>query len=152
GDYRNATRAIAMLKEQRGAKQPFFFGCGFSKPHSPPQAPKKFYDLYPVEKIPLPADFAAKPTPPPGFPERSVPPRNSDLFIGREASEKEAREVKRAYWASVSFLDEQVGRVLAALDEFGLRDNTIVVFWGDHGYHLGEKGKWSKHGSLWEVG
>jgi arylsulfatase A-like enzyme len=81
-----------------------------------------------------------------------VPPRNRDLFIGREASEKEAREVKRAYWASVSFLDEQVGRVLAALDEFGFRDNTIVVFWGDHGYHLGEKGKWSKHGSLWEVG
>jgi arylsulfatase A-like enzyme len=60
--------------------------------------------------------------------------------------------MKRAYWAAVSFVDAQVGRVLAALDELELGRNTIVVFWGDHGYHLGEKGKWSKHSSLWEVG
>jgi len=152
GDYKNATRGDRDAEGAARRETAVFLWMRFSKPHSPPQAPKKFYDLYPTEKIPLPADFAAKPTVPPGFPDRSVPPRNSDLFIGREASEKEAREVKRAYWASVSFLDEQVGRVLAALDEFGLRDNTIVVFWGDHGYHLGEKGKWSKHGSLWEVG
>ena len=152
GDYKNATRAIEMLEAQRGATQPFLLACGFSKPHSPPTAPRKFFDLYDVNTIPLPADFAAKPTPPAGFPARSVPERNSDLFIGREASEQEAREVKRAYWASVSFMDAQVGRVLAALDELGLRENTIVVFWGDHGYHLGEKGKWSKHGSLWEIG
>ena len=152
GDYKSATRAIEMLRQHRNDARPFLLACGFSKPHSPPTAPKKFFDLYPVEKIPLPRDFAAKPAAPPGFPERSVPARNSDLFIGRDASENEAREVKRAYWASVSFMDAQVGRVLAALDELGLRDNTIIVFWGDHGYHLGEKGKWSKHGSLWEVG
>jgi uncharacterized sulfatase len=60
--------------------------------------------------------------------------------------------MKRAYWASVSFVDAQVGRVLAALKETGLERNTIVVFWGDHGYHLGEKGKWSKHNSLFETG
>ena len=64
----------------------------------------------------------------------------------------EAREMIRAYYASVSFMDEQVGRVLSALDGLGLRDKTIVVFWGDHGYHLGEKGKWSKAYSLFEVG
>ena len=58
----------------------------------------------------------------------------------------------RAYYASVSFVDEQVGRVLNTLDRLKLRDNTIVVFWGDHGYHLGEKGKWSKAYSLFDVG
>ncbi len=151
GDYRSATRTIDYLQKSRTAAQPFFIACGFSKPHSPPTAPKRFFDLYDVNTIPLPADFASKPTVPAGFPERSVPARSGDLFIGRDASEQAAREMKRAYWASVSFVDAQVGRVLAALDELGLRENTIIVFWGDHGYHLGEKGKWSKHNSLWEV-
>jgi arylsulfatase A-like enzyme len=152
GDYKSATRAIEYLEKHGKGAKPFFVACGFSKPHSPPTAPRKMFDLYDVDKIPLPADFASKPAAPAGFPERSVPTRNGDLFIGREASEREAREVKRAYWAAVSFVDAQVGRVMAALDRLGLRENTIVVFWGDHGYHLGEKGKWSKHNSLWEVG
>lgn len=151
GDYKSATQAIKYLRDHRNDAQPFLVACGFSKPHSPPTAPKKFFDLYDVNKIPLPPDFASKPTVPAGFPARSVPERNGDLFIGREASEQAAREMKRAYWASVSFVDAQVGRVLAALDELGLRENTIIVFWGDHGYHLGEKGKWSKHNSLWEI-
>lgn len=155
GDYRNATRAIELLKnygaKERANAQPFFLACGFSKPHSPPGAPQRFYDLYDVNKIPLPRDFASRPTVPAGFPELSVVPRNTDLFIGRDASEAQAREMKRAYWASASFLDSNVGRVLAALDELGLRDSTIVVFWGDHGYHLGEKGRWSKAYSLWDV-
>ena len=75
-----------------------------------------------------------------------------DLFIRRDASEAEACEVIRAYWASTTFTDFNVGRVLAALDRLKLREKTIIVFWGDHGYHLGEKGKWSKHNSLYEVG
>jgi iduronate 2-sulfatase len=151
-DYRTATRTIEYLRRHGRSDAPFFIACGFSKPHSPPTAPRKMFDLYDVAKIPLPADFARTPTVPAGFPERSVPARNGDLFIGREASEAEAREFKRAYWASISFVDAQVGRVMAALDELGLAEDTIIVFWGDHGYHLGEKGKWSKHGSLWEVG
>jgi iduronate 2-sulfatase len=151
-DYERATRAIDMLKQYKDASQPFFLICGFTNPHSPPRAPQKFYDLYDVNKIPLPVDFASRPTVPPGFPAVSVAPRNTDLFIGnREASEAAAREMKRAYWAATSFMDEQAGRVLRALDEFGLRDNTIVVFWGDHGYHLGEKGRWSKAYSLFDV-
>ncbi len=151
-DYKSATRTIEYLRKYGRGNRPFFVACGFSKPHSPPTAPRKMFDLYDVDRILLPADFAATPTVPAGFPARSVPPRNGDLFIGREASVAQAREMKRAYWAAVSFVDAQVGRVIAALDELDLGRNTIVVFWGDHGYHLGEKGKWSKHSSLWEVG
>lgn len=148
-DYRMATSAIEFLEKYKD--QPFFLAIGSAKPHSPPAAPKKFFDLYDAEKIPLPPDFATRPTAPPGFPEISVASRNTDLFIGRDASPAEAREMIRAYYASVSFMDEQVGRVLDALDRLKLREKTIIVFWGDHGYHLGEKGRWSKAYSLFEV-
>ncbi len=150
GDYRTATRAVEYM--ERHKDRPFFLAVGFAKPHSPPAAPKKFFDLYDSSKIQLPPDFAPRPAAPPGFPEISIPKRNADLFIGREASQTEAREMIRAYYASVSFMDAQVGRVLDALDRLKLRDKTIIVFWGDHGYHLGEKGKWSKAYSLYEVG
>jgi iduronate 2-sulfatase len=149
GDYRAATRAIEYLEKYKD--KPFFLAFGESKPHSPPSAPKKFFDMYDVEKIPLPKDFANRPTVPEGFPEISVAKRNTDLFIGRDASEAQAREMIRAYYASTSFMDAQVGRVLDALDRLKLRDNTIIVFFGDHGYHLGEKGRWSKAYSLFDV-
>ena len=150
GDFKAATRAIQYIEKYK--VQPFFLGLGFVKPHSPPAAPKKFFDMYDVNKIPLPVDYGTKPKALPGAPEISIAPRNSDLFIGRDSTPETAREMKRAYWASVSFVDEQVGRVLDALDNNGLRDKTIIVLWGDHGYHLGEKGKWSKGYSLYEVG
>lgn len=148
-DYHTALRGIQLLEKYKD--QPFFIAVGFAKPHSPPTAPKKFFDLYDAKSIPLPPDFDAWPTLPVGFPTPSVPPRSSDLFIGRHASEQEAREVKRAYWASASWTDWNIGRVLEAVDRLGLTDNTIIVYFGDHGYHLGEKGKWSKHNSLFEV-
>ncbi len=150
GDYKTATRAIDYL--ERYKDKTFFLAVGFVKPHSPPTAPRKLFDLYDVARVPLPSDFALRPAPPPGFPELSVPRRNADLFIGRDASPEQAREMTRAYWASTSFMDAQVGRVLDALERLGLKENTVVVFWGDHGYHLGEKGKWSKAYSLFEVG
>ena len=103
-------------------------------------------------KGPAAARLRARPTVPEGYPKRSVPARNSDLFIARDATPEAAREMIRAYWAALTYTDWNVGRVLAELDRLGLRDRTIVVFWGDHGYHLGEKGKWSKHQSLFEVG
>ncbi len=148
-DYKIADRAIAYLQKYKD--KPFFLACGFTKPHSPPTAPQKFFDMYDPSQVQLPVDFAAEPTTPAGFPKGSVT-KNGDLFINRKASKKEAREVIRAYWASLTWTDWNVGRVLAELDKQGLRDNTIIVFWGDHGYHLGEKGKWSKHGSLFEIG
>jgi arylsulfatase A-like enzyme len=149
GDYKMATRAIEFLEKYKD--QPFFLAVGSAKPHSPPEAPKKFFDLYDADKIPLPPDFATHPGAPPGFPEISVAKRNTDLFIGREASPEQAREMIRAYYASVSFMDAQMGRVIDALDRLKLRDNTIIVFFGDHGYHLGEKGKWSKAYSLFDI-
>ncbi len=150
GDYKAANRAINFLEKYKD--KPFFLALGLVKPHSPPTAPKKFFDLYDVNKIPLPVDFGTTPKALEGSPEISIAPRNADLFIGRESTPELSREMKRAYWASVSFMDAQVGRVMEALEKNGLKDNTIVVFFGDHGYHLGEKGKWSKAYSLYEIG
>jgi iduronate 2-sulfatase len=150
GDYKTADRTIKYLRDHKN--EPFFIGCGLVKPHSPPEAPQSFYDLWDVDQIPLPPDFAPRPTVPPGFPAGSIRPRNADLFINRDATPEEARLMIRAYLASSAFMDWNVGRVLAALDELGLREKTIIVFWGDNGYQLGEKGKWSKAGSLWEQG
>jgi arylsulfatase A-like enzyme len=148
-DFRTADRAIKFLKDKKD--RPFFLACGFTKPHSPPTAPKKFFDRYDPTAVKLPENFAPRPTVPAGFPKPCLTP-NADLFINRDASEAEAREMIRAYWASISWTDWNVGRVLAELDRLKLRDSTVIVFWGDHGYHLGEFGKWAKHGSLFEVG
>ena len=150
GDYHTAERTIENLRKYRD--QPFFIACGFVKPHSPPTAPQKFFDWYDANQIQLTPDFAAWPTVPPGFPSAAIRKRNADLFIGRGASEVEAKEVIRAYLASISWVDWNLGRVLGELDQLGLRENTIVVFVADHGYQLGEKGKWSKAGSLFEMG
>lgn len=152
GDHRVANQTILMLREHASSEQPFFLACGLSKPHSPLAAPKRFFDMFDLASIPLPPDFASVPTVPEGFPAGSIRPRNADLFIGREASPEQAREMILAYLASSAWMDWNAGRVLDALEEFGLQQNTIVVFWGDHGYQLGEKGKWSKAGSLWEQG
>ncbi|HEX6280083.1 MAG TPA: sulfatase, partial [Pyrinomonadaceae bacterium] len=149
GDYKTATRAVNMM--ERYKDEPFFLAVGFVKPHSPLTAPQSFFDLYDVSKMPLPVDFAEKPKAPAGLPEVSIAPRNADLFIGRDSPPDLAREMIRAYYASTSFMDAQVGRVLDALEKNGLRENTIIVFFGDHGYHLGEKGKWSKAYSLFEI-
>lgn len=149
-DYRTGDTAIEYLR--RHQDKPFFLGCGFVKPHSPPCAPQSFLDLYDPAKIRLTPDFAPWPTVPPGIPSAAIRKLNADLFIGRYASEPEAREVIRAYIASTSWTDWNIGRVLAELDRLGLRDNTIVVLVVDHGYQLGEKGKWSKAGSLFEMG
>lgn len=150
GDHKTTEQTIRYLNEY--ADRPFFLCCGFTKPHSPPTAPERFFSLYEAAKMELPPDFAARPAAPAGFPKVSIPAPNGDLFVGRDATPDAAREMVRAYRASVSWTDANVGRVLAELDRLKLRERTIVVLWGDHGYHLGEKGKWSKHQSLYEVG
>ncbi len=149
-DYRVANKTIEQLSKYQHTN--FFLACGFAKPHSPPSAPQSCYDLYPLDKIELPVNFAPRPTVPEGFPKLSIRPKNADLFIGRDATTNAAKEMIRAYLASCSYVDQNVGRVLAELDRLHLRTNTIIVFWGDHGYQLGERGKWSKAGSLFEQG
>jgi iduronate 2-sulfatase len=149
GDYKTAERAIDYLRRHKD--QPFFLACGFTKPHSPPTAPQKFFDLYEPGRIPLPASFQARAAAPAGHPSGAITP-NGDLFIQRDASREEAQKVIEAYWASISWTDWNLGRVIAEVDRLNLRDKTVILFWGDHGYHLGEFGKWSKHGSLYEVG
>ncbi len=153
-EHRIADRAIAYLREasEHDADEPFLLMCGFNKPHSPLEAPQAYFDRFDLDSIPLPSDYASRPTVPEGFPAGSIRRSNADLFIGRDSTPEATREMIRAYLASSAWMDDNAGRVLDALEESGLAESTIVVFWGDHGYQLGEKGKWSKAGSLWEQG
>ncbi|MDP3068890.1 MAG: sulfatase [Opitutaceae bacterium] len=133
-----ATAAIRLLGEKRD--RPFFLGVGFFRPHTPFVAPKSYFDFYPLEKIQLPrapADDRAD------IPAIAFAHNNPTPHYGLD--ELTCRRALQAYYASVSFLDAQVGRLLDALDTLGLAENTIVVFWSDHGYHLGEHlGVWQK--------
>ncbi len=135
-----AREAIALLEQYRN--RPFFLGVGFYRPHCPYIAPQKYFDMYPLDRIKAagssPQDLAGVPEP-----ALFTRPPNWDL------TEDQQREVIRAYYASISFLDANVGRVLDALDRLGLAKNTIVIFVSDHGYSLGEKGQWMKQ-SLFE--
>ena len=151
-DYHFAERGIAMMEKFKDGRKPFFIAVGFFQPHSPPTAPKRFFEMYDPATIELPPDFQPHPTVPDGFPRACLPGVNYDLFMRRDATPEAAREMIRAYRASASWTDWNVGRILDALDRLGLAQNTIVIFTSDHGYHLGEKGKWSKHESLFEVG
>ena len=133
-----ATEAIRLIREHRD--EPFFIAAGFFRPHTPYVAPKKYFAQHPLDEIRLP--FA--------------PPNDrNDIPIAAFAhncpvphyglDELTLRRATQAYYASVSFVDAQVGRLLTALDELDLADETLVVFWSDHGYHLGEhQGAWQK--------
>ena len=134
-DGKVAAEAIRLLEQNRN--RPFFLGVGFYRPHSPHLAPKKFFDLYPLDQIP--------PVYHPPNDLQGVPP--VALFIQPPnwgATEQQQREVIRGYYACVSFMDEQLGKVLDALDRLKLADHTLVVFWVDHGYLLGLHGEWMK--------
>ena len=137
-DYRNASRAVELIERFKG-QQPFFLALGFAKPHTPFLAPKKYFDLYRPSEIPLPSNLAPKPTG-----DSPSIRANWDLFSVRDTTPELARQAIAAYYASISFIDAQLGRVLAALDNAGLRQNTIIVFFGDNGWHLGDRGLWGK--------
>ena len=143
-DAQLADRAIETLG--RVKDQPFLLAVGFYKPHLPFVCPQRYYDLYPAERI----DLADNPFSPKGAPAIAMHnwgelrqyygiPRQGDL------TEEQARQMVRGYYACVSFTDAQIGRVLDALERQGLRQNTIVILWGDHGWNLGEHGLWCKH-------
>ncbi len=141
-DGQVAAEAIRLL-EQRG-QSPFFLAVGFHKPHDPFIAPKRYFDLYPLERLKLPrepADRSAELPQAIGSGWKTV----FDRFTDRER-----REFMRAYYAGISFMDAQLGKIMAAMDRLGLWQNTTVVFFGDHGYHLGDHGWWNKN-TLFEL-
>lgn len=138
-----AEEAIALLERFQRQGEAFFLGVGFYRPHTPYVAPKKYFDLYPQDKVTLPALSADDQT-------RTPKPAYASFRAGQDSATDELRRAAiQAYHASTSFVDAQVGRVLDALDRLGLAQNTIVVFTSDHGYHLGDHGLWQKY-SLFE--
>lgn len=133
-----ATEAIRLLEQNRD--RPFFIGVGFFRPHTPYVAPKKYFDLYPLDAISLPD---APTDDRDDIPSAAFAHNNPIPNYGLD--ELTCRKALQAYCACVSFVDAQVGRVLEALERLELADNTIIVFWSDHGYHLGEhQGIWQK--------
>ncbi|HEX7899577.1 MAG TPA: sulfatase [Planctomycetota bacterium] len=137
-DGKVATETIRLLEKHKGG--PFFIAAGFYKPHTPYVAPKKYFDLYPPASIQVP-EAGEKPLAPAAA--------STGPWPNFGVTEQEARDCKRAYYATISFMDAQVGRVMEALDRLKLWENTVVVFWSDHGYLLGEHGLWMKQ-SLFE--
>ncbi len=149
-DGLTANLAIKKLGELKEKDQPFFLGVGFFKPHLPFTAPKKYWDLYNETEIPL--------SPNPLVPEHVnlASLHGSGEFnqykLGEEKaslnapfSDAYARKMRHAYFACVSYIDAQVGKLLDELEKLGMADNTIVIIWGDHGWHLGDQQVWGKH-------
>ena len=142
-DGQIATRGIKALREIKD--KPFFLALGFLKPHLPFIAPKKYWDMYPANEVPV----ASNRQPPKDASRFSSTnwghPRTYTDFPNKgEPSPQLVVELTRGYAACVSYVDAQVGRVLDELDRLGLRDNTIVILWGDHGWHIGENHIWGK--------
>ncbi len=137
-DSAAADTAIDLL--QSAADRPFFLGLGLVRPHVPFVAPSSFFDMYPLEDIELVAN------PPDDLDDIPAPAKNLRPFLWHQMgmSEEHQRIALRGYYASVSFMDQQVGRVLDELERLGVADRTIVVFFGDHGWHLGEHTHWQK--------
>lgn len=138
-----AGRAVELLEQHQDER--FFLAVGFFRPHLPFIAPRRYFDLYPPEAIELPTGDA----PPKGAPSIAIhnsPETRSYDDVPRSGpiEREKQRELLRAYYASVSYVDAQIGRVLAALECSGLAEDTVVVLASDHGYHLGEHGMWNK--------
>jgi arylsulfatase A-like enzyme len=151
-------RGIELLKSMAAADRPFFLGVGYKKPHLPFDVPKRFFDLYDPAAFAL-AEFQSAPEssnahyllsgshelrtywPQPALGDEPAP-------YGEEFTPRQQRELMQGYYAAVSFIDELVGQLLDALEASGAADNTIVVLWGDHGFHLGDHGTWGKHTTM----
>jgi iduronate 2-sulfatase len=135
GSQANALRSLAKKD------QPFFLAVGFMKPHFPFNPPKKYWDLYDRSKIAP----ATNPQPPQDGPAIAL--HNGRELLGakgRKMTREEAIELRYGYLAGISYLDAQVGKVLDELERLKLRENTIIVFWSDHGFHLGKHSLWCK--------
>lgn len=139
-DAIGAEHAVKLLQDYAKRKQPFFLAVGFYRPHTPYVAPKKYFERYPLEKIKVPQV-------PEGYLQTIPEPARQTLLRKKDQvnlAENLARQAIQAYYASITFVDTQVGRVIDELERQGLADNTIVVFTSDHGYHMGEHGYYQK--------
>ena len=145
-DGKIAARAIQRLGELKGQEKPFFLALGFHKPHLPFRAPKKYWDLHDPAKFKL-ATTRGLPKDAPGFVGNgSGELRNyQDIPDRGPIDDALSRQLIHGYYAAASFTDAQIGKVLDALEKEGLAQNTVVILWGDHGWHLGDHGLWNKH-------
>ena len=143
-DGQTADKTINDLKRMKKEAKPFFLACGFVKPHLPFYAPKKYWDMYDRSKIEL-ADNQYRPKNSPDSLKGSSEIHSYHNRHIKYNSDQWHRSCRHGYYACVSYIDAQIGKVLKTLDELGLRKNTIVILWGDHGWHLGEHNFWGKH-------
>ena len=154
-DGLTANLAVRKLKELSAKNKPFCLAVGFFKPHLPFNSPKKYWDLYDETDIPLSSVTQI----PEGIHQQAL--HNSNEFNGylkgdekvsldKSASDTYSRKLRHAYFACVSYVDAQVGKILDELERLGEMNNTIIIVWGDHGWHLGEQRVWGKH-TLMEV-
>lgn len=143
-DGMTADKAVEVLREVKD--KPFFLAVGFLRPHLPFVAPKKYFDLYPPEQVKLaPNPFRPKDAPDLAFANWGELRQYKGIPKKGSMPDKEALELRRAYYAAVSYTDAQIGKVVNELEKLGLRDNTVIILWGDHGWQLGEHGEWCKH-------
>jgi len=150
GDYPDgkvALKTIADLQRLKTAGRPFFLGCGFVKPHMPFYAPKRYWDLYEREKVEM-ADNRYRPKNAPSALRGSSEFKSYHLADFKVGSDGWHQMMRHGYMACVSYIDKLVGDVLAELERLDLAGNTIVVVWGDHGWHLGEHDFWGKHNTM----
>ena len=144
-DYFTVSYCIDELKKSDRDK-PFFLACGIFRPHMPWSVPKKYYDMHPLEEIRLPPYREDDLNDIPELGVKTAKPSGDHKAIRKGNAWKEAVQ---AYLASVTYADAQLGRLLDAFEKSSHRNNTVVVLWGDHGWHLGEKHHWRKF-ALWE--
>lgn len=141
--------ALKALREMKESGKPTFLAVGWYKPHLPFNCPEKYWKMYKEESF----ELAKNPFPPKDVPKQAMHEWEelraySDIPQQGPLSEEQARRLIHGYYACVSFADAQVGKVLKELEDLGLADNTIVVLWGDHGFHLGDHGLWCKHSNF----
>lgn len=135
-----ATHAVRLLRKRAQDKRPFFLAVGLYRPHTPYVAPKKYFAMYPREKLTVPRIPKGYRDSLPGPARASIMRKKNQVDLPDDLS----RKAIQAYYASITFADAQLGRILDALESTGLDKNTIVVFTSDHGYHMGEHGHWQK--------
>lgn len=148
-DGQIASKTIEDLKRLKKEGKPFFMAAGFLKPHLPFNAPKKYWDMYPEESIHLPENYF-RPENAPDVAIHNFGELRSYYGVPAEGpvSDEMAHQLIHGYYACVSYTDAQIGRLLDALQELGMAENTIVILWGDHGWQLGEHSLWCKHANF----